>query len=56
VLPPKHALATVPNPTQIACYKWLLRYLFAGDTTPPPEPPRPTTPAARARPAERRAA
>ncbi len=33
----------VPNPTQLAAYRWLLRYLFAnGDATPPPEPARPT--------------
>ena len=33
-------VAVVPNPTQLAAYRWLLRYLFAdGDSTPPPPPP-----------------
>src|SRR5260370_37569571 len=32
-------IPVIPNPTQLAAYRWLLRYLFAdGDATPPPEP------------------
>ncbi len=33
-------LPVIPNPAQLAAYKWLLRYLFTdGDATPPPPSP-----------------
>jgi len=35
----------VPNPTQLAAYKWLLRFLFTDGDAPPPPPPPPQSPA-----------
>jgi hypothetical protein len=34
-------VAVVPNPSQLATYRWLLRYLFTDGDAPPPPPQSP---------------